>query len=317
MLVGAVGACFVLYEGETLPQIVPGEIGTYWLAVQTGFTLSLAMHFGFEGVQVLFGTLLGLAYAVVTDFVVHSVKSEYAFFGWCCAGAALGMFCFTVIRTPILATLTPLFGGLLITSGGCTILAHLGVLGFLSPELVWVDAVIGLFGNGGTGNFACQVLLALLGAAAFKAKPEPKIGAVFVVVGLVFSALAASTGFGCGLLHNCPSWLVPVTDWHWPVLGSLVWMVCAGAGTFLQLNMANTRLDEERDAERRHGKSSRSKSKDLKSQRDLHMDGGGAPETQGLLTDPHLGQLAGQQYSGMGGYGGYGNDHGAYHGNYG
>jgi len=44
---------------------------------------------------------------------------------------------------------------------------------------------------------------------------------------------------------------------------------------------------------------------------------GGAPETQGLLTDPHLGQLAGQQYSGMGGYGGYGNDHGAYHGNYG
>jgi hypothetical protein len=297
VLAGAVGACFVLYMDETIPEIVPGEIGNYCLATQVGLTLAIAAHMGFEGTQVIFGTLVGLAYAIATEPLVHSVKSKYTFFAWCCAGAALGVLCFTAFRSSILALLTPFFGGLFVVSGGFTVLAHLGVVGFLSPELIWIEALASHFGNGGTAILAGQILLVVLGAAAFKAKPDPKVGAAPLLIGIVFGALATSTGFGCSLLHNCPAWLEPVKAWQYPVLGNLAWLVLAGAGACVQLNMVEKEVKEKKGSSSKDGKDSKDKKKDSKKDnaRQLERDNNhlnNTPETQGLLapaTDPHLG----------------------------
>lgn len=319
-LVGAFGACFVLYQDATVKEIAPGDVGHYWLAVQTGITLSLAVNIGFEGTQVIVGTLLGLAYAMITAFVVSSANTEYAFFFWCCAGAALGALSFTVARSPILATVTPFCGGLLISSGAVTVLARIGIIGFLSPDLVWLDSLTGLFGNGGAGNFAGQVLLMLLGAAAFRAKFEPKFGVLPIVVGCVISALAAWTGFGCSL-YGCPSWLAPVKDWQWPVLGNIVCLACAAMGASVQLNTLLLAEEQRREKEglkerRRDRDRKGSKESPARSDRLLGTESH-YEEQQGLLhqTQPNLGHYGAEvSHTGSGGYnqflnGGHSNFH--------
>jgi len=287
-VVGVGGACFVLYEDQTIPKLAPGLPGDVVLALQAGVTLFLAVYLGFEGSQVILGSMIGLASAYVADVTVLHLQdvSPYASFGLSCFGAAFGVIVFHgYCRQSILATMSPLFGGLLFVTGAGTVLAQFGILPFLSPQLVWIDATKALFGSAGATHLVVQGICAILSSiiASLGGANRVNVAVIPMGLGLSLGTFASATGLGCGLLHNCPPWLSPAANPAWPLLGGLAWTAAACSGAILQLrNVASTSYEEllrkERSATRaRKGTTAAANTSSY-----------GYPETQGLLTQPHL-----------------------------
>lgn len=296
-IVGAIGACFVLYEEETLPKLTPGVAGTAVLAVQTFFTLALAANKGFEGAQVLIGSILGIAVALFLPIKSHA---SWIPFAWACACSLLGVILFSErCRQSVLATMCPLLGALLLVSGSGTVAANLDMLPILPPDVVWVDTAVSLFGNAGATDLICLFGCALLTSTIYSCK-EKMYAVLPLALGMSFGAVTTATGLG--------AWLTAVKPYVWPLWGGLVWMFIALCGTCLQLSM----LPKSEAAEGKASKKAKTKAAEGKAKAKAEANAGnaplsptypaeatthsGPPETQGLLTQPQLHAPA------MGGY---------------
>merc|ERR1719379_2007808 len=88
--------------------------------------VSLVVHVGFEGFQVLFGGLLGLLGAYTFSPELKSLDESLPGVAllWYQCGAVAGCLVYTVWRKPVLALLAPLLGGLLVASGSAVLLGR-------------------------------------------------------------------------------------------------------------------------------------------------------------------------------------------------
>lgn len=238
-MVGLIGALFVLYEDETLPQLAPGLAGDAMLATQVGVTLFLAVYLGFEGSQVILGSFIGLATAYSTEEFLASEEKlmPFFFFAWSCFCAAMGVVIFHgSCRQSILAALSALIGGWFVVSGAGTMAAQSGVLPILSKDIGWFDSANALFGNAGVGHLAIQGALAILTSIIYVCTKKGPLAAAPMGLGLGIGAIATATGLGCNLVHSCPPWLIPAQQSAWPFLGGLAWMAISVGGAILQLS---------------------------------------------------------------------------------
>lgn len=257
MLVAAAGACFILYDSKTVPELTPQPYGNIVLATQTGITLFLATYIGFEGAQVIFGSCLGLATAHTTDVMLLSLQAKvpFASFAWSCTCAALGVIIFhDLCRQTVLATLAPLIGGLLVVSGAGTVAAQSGALPALSPNEVWIDALCSLFGDVGPLLFVAECFFCVLSSALYACKkqqhekygptmyPQAGLSICPMVFGLVIGAVVTLTGLSSRPLSctatsgkQCPPWRTPVKNHAWPAMAGLAWVVISSSGSMIQL----------------------------------------------------------------------------------
>jgi hypothetical protein len=250
-------------------------MGVYALAAQTGVTLCAAVYLGFEGTQVILGSFIGLASAFATDSMVLHLNDStpLASFAYSCVCAALGAILFhSCVRQNMLATLSGLVGALFLVSGIGTLAAQFGALALLSPDVVWLDAMLALFGNAGACHLIVAGVLAVLGSAIHAKSRSGAAGAAPMGLGLLLGAVATATGLGCSVIGKCPPWLEPVKQSSWPLLGGLAWMVTAVLGSILQLSSLPTG-DEV--------------AKKKKKKDEARQYPGG--ETQSLLTQPTIG----------------------------
>lgn len=202
------------------------------LMFQAAFATGVAIQSGFDGFQVLFGTVVGFmgcygigGWARVVDHYVNGFALL-----WYTAGAMLGALVLTIWQRPVLVTLGPLLGGFLVTAG----LESMACLtaGAVSKKPVtvlppfhepWIHIARDLLFIVGPGAFAFHGACAVLATVVYRATviDDRRIPAVCCIMAciVVAAAIAAVEGI-----------------W-WIVCACLLWAVITGLATYRQLGM--------------------------------------------------------------------------------
>jgi hypothetical protein len=175
--------------------------------------------------------------------IAHKLDSYYPGLAliWYNAGALFGIFLAAFWRRPVLAALSPLLGGLLVSSGIGVLMGRLLALAEtkMSPVPPWLTQVKGFFpseastwlmsftsllGRKPSMTIALQCGCSFLGLVLYrltKRKHWPMV--LFVVVGVVASLVLGAFNMGCQLTKmSCPN-----NQWKWLVTGGFVWFSTA------------------------------------------------------------------------------------------
>jgi len=243
-----VGVSGAMWEQIALPLII-GSI-LVWAAIQ-----------GIRGVDVLVGAFTGLSWAYYTGSWARALDGEdsevhMACFIWYTLGALMGVVLFGFFPQYVLCASTPVCGGVLLVSGTFYLLGLTSAFSWLLPVEVataWAYAAKDLLGSGGLYLLAWELGFVIL-VSPLGSNPDMHIIlAIIVVVVILVGGLETSVGFGCTLFNICPSWLQPVEgDRAFPWVGSLLWALAAGLGTYTQVSMV-----PEKDASRKKEKKSK------------------------------------------------------------
>ncbi|CAL1134985.1 unnamed protein product [Cladocopium goreaui] len=235
----------VRFEAERR-QLAPNWLAEILLMAVTGCTVALSVHSGFEGSQVLIGSVLGFLAAVYCG-VANLTQAAGFLHGmtltWYLTGSAFGVWVFTAWRQPLLATLAPLSGSYLVVVG----LGFLMAKGFHSSLLPrhdepWSSAALVLLGPLGLHSLPWHGACALLAASLHRCRRQ--IFAVLVLVAyVILVALGALVaGLDCksdGKRSDgtdCPQALAVPGKWQWQLLGCSLWAVLAAWSGYRQLS---------------------------------------------------------------------------------
>lgn len=220
--------------------------------IQAAACAAMAVHFGFEGFQVLFGVVIGLAgayglggWARVLDFHVPGFALL-----WYSVGAATGLLLYTVWRRPVLSLVSPLLGGFLMSSGSGVFLRHVYFLlaklddGNEAPGVEWLpplkagwaDAAGMLMGHAGLAAVALQAACALCGVVLHALTGNRLLAIACLCGGIGAVGFVSATGFGCNYSpFGCPDWLIPEQETRWLVTGCSTWALISAAAAWRQL----------------------------------------------------------------------------------
>eukprot|EP00928_Gymnodinium_smaydae_P025700 TRINITY_DN20394_c0_g2_i1.p1 TRINITY_DN20394_c0_g2~~TRINITY_DN20394_c0_g2_i1.p1 ORF type:complete len:521 (-),score=70.52 TRINITY_DN20394_c0_g2_i1:83-1645(-) len=251
------------------------------LVVQVAFVAALAVHFGFEGSQVLWGSVLGFLAAYALAGWVRGTSGGGADFLvslWYEVGAVSGLLLFTAFRRPTLSALAPLFGGLLAASGCAVLLATFaaplagpltGVAWWPLParEATWPVATAALLGaevnaTATSGDDAAAVVIDVAAVAralaancgcgllclvlhAIGSKRVAVVGCL--IGGALLQPLSILLGLVCVAVTSageCPESLQPPLKWGWPVCGGTLWALLAFVAAWFQFGILE-RSDQE------------------------------------------------------------------------
>jgi len=203
------------------------------LMFQAAFATGVAIQSGFDGFQVLFGTVVGFlgCYGIggwarqVDEWGVHGFALL-----WYTVGAMLGALVLTIWQRPVLVTLGPLLGGYLVTAGlesmacltaGAVSKKQIAVLPtFHEP---WIHIARDLLFVLGPGACAFHGACAVLATVVYRATVEDdrRIPAVCCIVACIVVAAIVAAFQG---------------KW-WVVCASLLWVVITGLATYRQLSL--------------------------------------------------------------------------------
>lgn len=229
-------AWLVRFEAEQR-QLAPNVLAEILLMLAAGCTVALAVQSGFEGSQVLIGSLLGFLAAVYCGLANWAQSADGALHGlaltWYLSCSAFGIWIFTSWRQPLLATLAPLTGSFLVISGLGFLLSRGLDLSMLprQDESFSAGAMV-LLGPLGLHALPWHGACALLAASLHTCRRQGL--AVMVLVGYVL--LVALGGLVAGLEckngkrsdgTNCPKALAVVGQWQWQLLGCSLWAMLA------------------------------------------------------------------------------------------
>lgn len=243
----AVAAMSIAHREAMLWDFAPTLASEGVFLLQAGAAAVVATHVGFEGAQVLCGVASGWAAAYclgdwARDLDPHAPGVEFL---WYQVGAVFGFLASTAWRPEALAVLAPLLGGLCAVTGFGVLTSKiltsfkqgLWALEMLPPaSATWADTAVELLGPAAplqiwacaAAVMALQRVLRLTWATA-----------VCLTVGLALATLPKHTGLACLAGHTfasgCPAWLRPAVLWHWPVLGSLLWIAFTAFAAWQQL----------------------------------------------------------------------------------
>jgi len=203
------------------------------LMFQAAFATGVAIQSGFDGFQVLFGTVVGfvVCYGIGgwARQVDHWGVTVFALL-WYTAGAMLGALVLTIWQRPVLVTLGPLLGGFLVTTG-LECMACL-IAGAVSKKQVsvlppfhepWIHIARDLLFVLGPGAFAFHGACAVIATIVYRVTVEDdrRFPAVCCIVAFIVVAaiMAAVNG-----------------NW-WVVCACLLWLVTTGLATYRQLGL--------------------------------------------------------------------------------
>lgn len=245
-----------------------GHVTDVLMAAEVAAAISLATHFGFEGSQVLFGAVLGLAggfRSVGSLSVIAGHATPGLALCWNSLGAVLGVCATTVWRTALLTTTTPLLGAFLTVSGSGSLIsaiwhactsagashpsdadgdasggsAHSGnhsvPPALPPPGMPWASAAGALLGPGSPEiALLWNVMCIMLATAVHAADRDRRLPAVMCLVGCI------CTNVGVIAVHQ-HDWHQPGTpddgSWQWPACGCALWAVLASSAAWRQLGI--------------------------------------------------------------------------------
>lgn len=226
------------------------------VVLQVSAVVWLATWSGFEGTQVMLGSIVGAvgAYGIGgwarwVDTKMPSVAVMDVL--WCAAGAVAGFAMVTYYRKPLLASLAPLLGGFLISASfGVLASRSLGVLTdqdrvspLPPPDLPWTEVAGALLGTCSSGVLAAHVGCALGTVFVMNSKHTSRPLAVLcLVIFALTTMLSAALSKECGHLKGavrCPPWLQPAKHgaWEWSVAGCALWVLLTAIAAWRQLGM--------------------------------------------------------------------------------
>jgi len=231
------------------------QVAELFVMVLAMVMMLLSIHSCFGGAQTILGALLGFVAAQccldttpwlpTLPGIPDLLRS---------LGVLIGIRICTTWQKPLLTALTPLLGGLLVTSGAGVFLsrgfaAMMGCGGhmqrctvpILPPDMPWAVAAQELLGPVGpvgmlVGHFGCAFLAAIVHELS-GGRLVPSL--LTLICGILAAAVAAPMGditcdgsFG----NNCTLWLKPLKDWCWPTGGGFVWAVFTATAAYRQMS---------------------------------------------------------------------------------
>jgi len=232
-----VAASIADYETRAL-ELTADPVSQAVVVVQVSTAVAIAVNYGFEGFQVLFGAALGLlgtqgscSWALSADHVVHG----FALFLYS-NGAILGCLVFTLWRHLFLKMLGPLVGGFLVATGfgGLFSRIHEALTGthlpiFPPPDLDWEASAADILGTRGRGAIAGACGCALLALICMGFGGERKRAlAISALVGYIFVNAVVAVAMPRSLGAN--------DSWPWPMFGCLLWALVTSASAWRQLD---------------------------------------------------------------------------------
>jgi len=202
------------------------------LMFQAAFATGVAIQSGFDGFQVLFGTVVGFMGCYGIGEWARGVDHYVNGFAllWYTVGAMLGALVLTIWQRPVLVTLGPLLGGFLVTSGlesmacliaGAVSKSDIAVLPKLHEP--WIHIARDLLFMIGPGALAFHGACAVLATIVYRTTVEDDRRFPAVCC-LVASIVVAAT-------------VAAVKGTWWVVCACLVWAVTTGLATYRQLGM--------------------------------------------------------------------------------
>jgi hypothetical protein len=243
LVVAGAGAKIMQFEDIAFFHLTKSPSEQLILIAEAGVAIALALNIGFEGSQALLGVVLG----VWASYKLHAFSADLhvqsPLFFWYSGGGMLGMCLVLCCRRPVLAVLSPLLGGLLIASGGGSLISR-GLADYAAKQNpvpswlteianffpahdeAWISGCRSLFGeNDPFLNIAVQCGWGLIGIVVHKFcknRRGPAVG--IVVLGIVGSAAWGAISLGCKVLPpGCPA----KTPWKWLLSGSILWLLVA------------------------------------------------------------------------------------------
>mmetsp|Transcript_63466 Transcript_63466/g.125540 ORF Transcript_63466/g.125540 Transcript_63466/m.125540 type:complete len:759 (-) Transcript_63466:122-2398(-) len=207
---------------------------------QAGAAAAVAVHTGFDGSQVVFGSLIGLLSAWgssswTEDLEDHMHGIRLLVYS---QGAILGCLVFTAWRPLFLKTLAPLVGGFLVASGlgalfgrGLTALTGSSLLILPPPSMDWATGADCLLGTRGKGcllwGFACGlVALIFMGFGGARRR--------ILAISTLLAYIIANAVFGAALRADALG-----APRAWPFFGCLLWAFSTAASAWRQLSITD------------------------------------------------------------------------------
>lgn len=248
VVMALVGAAIVYYEAEALP-LAASTSAHRMIATEAFFFIGFAVHVGFEGSQVLAGAVLGFWGAYAIPFVPASLDNlspELALM-WYVGASLLGCLIFALLRRWVLAAVSPLLGGLLVSSAFGLLVGRgidrfaprVATQWFPAADEPWINAMTNLLGNAPAPCFVLQCGFSILGTLAFH-KLQRKLPALaLAMLGIIMSMSFGAWSMGCQLSMGCPSG----TPWRWLLVGSFLWLIIVLSSMSHQLGVLARPLD--------------------------------------------------------------------------
>lgn len=202
------------------------------LMFQAAFATGVAVQSGFDGFQVLFGTLVGYLGAYGIGGWARTADHYAPGFAmlWYSIGAMLGALVLTIWQKPVLVTLGPLLGGFLVTTGvvciACLLARAAGAKGTaILPVLhdPWINIAAEILFVIGPAALAAHAACAVTATVVYRAtgdedKRFPAVCCLLACI-VVTAAVAAVEG----------AW--------WVVVACLIWGLISGLSTYRQLGL--------------------------------------------------------------------------------
>jgi len=177
---------------------------------------------------------------------IEQISPELALM-WYVGVSVLGCVIFALLRPWVLAAVSPLLGGLLVSSalgllvgrGVDRFAPRVAIEWFPAADEPWINAMTNLLGDAPAPCFVLQCGLCILGTFAYH-KCQRKLPALaLAMLGIFMSMSFGAWSLGCQLPMDCPS----DTPWRWLLVGSFLWLIIVVYAMSHQLGVLARPLD--------------------------------------------------------------------------
>lgn len=248
VIMAFLGAAVVYYETEAL-SLASSTLAHKTIVFEAALFIGFAVHVGFEGSQVLAGAVLGFWGAYATPFIAQTMEEHFAGLAlfFYIGASVTGCLIFALLRRWVLAAVSPLLGGLLVSSASgllvgrfvSTIAPGVSKEFFPASDMAWIDAMSTLLGNAPAPCFFLQCGFSLFGTFVYHKLQRKTPALALAGVGILMSMVFGTSSLGCGLPMSCPS----DAPWRWLLVGSLMWLIIVVYSMSHQLGVLARPLD--------------------------------------------------------------------------